>query len=72
VFNGSRGSSVGTIMGLRLGRPGKILEFCLGIPVGAKDFSRPGREADHSQSSVEVKNSGAIPPLPHMPAWRVA
>jgi hypothetical protein len=25
----------------------------------------PGREADHSPSSAEVKNSGAIPPLPH-------
>jgi hypothetical protein len=28
---------------------------------------RPGREADQSPpSSVEVKNGGAIPPLPHM------
>jgi hypothetical protein len=28
---------------------------------------RPGSEADHSPtSSVEVKNGGAIPPLPHM------
>jgi hypothetical protein len=28
---------------------------------------RPGREADHSPpSSVEVKNSGPIPPLPHI------
>jgi hypothetical protein len=28
---------------------------------------RPGREADHSPlSSAEVKNGGAIPPLPHM------
>jgi hypothetical protein len=27
----------------------------------------PGREADHSPlSSAEVKNGGAIPPLPHM------
>jgi hypothetical protein len=29
----------------------------------------PGREANHSPpSSVEVKNGGAIPPLPHMPS----
>jgi hypothetical protein len=28
---------------------------------------RPGREADHSPpTSVEVKNGGSIPPLPHM------
>jgi hypothetical protein len=27
---------------------------------------RPGREVDHSPpSSVEIKNDGAIPPLPH-------
>jgi hypothetical protein len=27
---------------------------------------RPGREADHSPpSSAEVRNGGAIPPLPH-------
>jgi hypothetical protein len=30
-------------------------------------IKRPGREADHSPpSSAEVKNDGAIPPLPHM------
>jgi hypothetical protein len=34
------------------------------ISPGAK---RPGREADHSPpSSAEVKNGGAIPPLPHV------
>jgi hypothetical protein len=32
----------------------------------------PGREIDHSlPSSVEVKNVGAMPPLPHMSLWRV-
>jgi hypothetical protein len=32
---------------------------------------RVGREADHSPpTSVEVKNSGAVPPLPHTPPWR--
>jgi hypothetical protein len=34
---------------------------------------RSRREADHSPpSSVEVKNGGAIPPLPHMSSWRGA
>jgi hypothetical protein len=29
-----------------------------------------GRETDHSlPSSSEVKNGGAIPPLPHMSSW---
>jgi hypothetical protein len=32
---------------------------------------RPGREADRSLlSSAEVKNGGAIPPLPHTSSWR--
>jgi hypothetical protein len=32
-----------------------------------------GREADHSPpSNAEVKNGGAIPPLPHMPSWHSA
>jgi hypothetical protein len=31
---------------------------------------RPGCEADHSpRSSAEVKNGGAIPPLPHACSW---
>jgi hypothetical protein len=30
----------------------------------------PGREADHSfPSSGEVKNGGAIPPLPYTSSW---
>jgi hypothetical protein len=34
---------------------------------------RPGREADHSPPfSAEVKNGGAIPPLPHMSSWHIA
>jgi hypothetical protein len=33
-------------------------------------LKRQGREADHSPpSSDEVKNGGAIPPLPHMSSW---
>jgi hypothetical protein len=33
-------------------------------------IKRPGRKADHSPpSSAEVKNGGAIPPLPHMSSW---
>jgi hypothetical protein len=31
---------------------------------------RPGREADHSfTSGAEIKNDGAIPPLPHTSSW---
>jgi hypothetical protein len=34
---------------------------------------RPGREADHSPpSSAEVKNGGAVPPLPYTSSWRGA
>jgi hypothetical protein len=34
---------------------------------------RLGREADHSpSSSVEVRNGGAIPTLPHTSSWRSA
>jgi hypothetical protein len=34
---------------------------------------RPGHEAGHSPlSRAELKNCGAIPPLPHMPSWRGA
>jgi hypothetical protein len=34
---------------------------------------RQGREADYSPpSSAEVKNVGAIPPLPHTSSWRGA
>jgi hypothetical protein len=33
----------------------------------------PGREADNSPpSSAEVRNVGAIPPLPHTPSWHSA
>jgi hypothetical protein len=46
-------------------------------PMGTGGFSpgvkRPGREADHSLPSIaEVKNDGAIPPLPHMSSWHSA
>jgi hypothetical protein len=34
-------------------------------------IKRPEREADHPlPSSAEVKNGGAIPPLPHTSSWR--
>jgi hypothetical protein len=36
-------------------------------------LKRQGREADHSPpSSAEVKNGGAIPPLPHTSSWHGA
>jgi hypothetical protein len=32
---------------------------------------RPGSETDHlPPSSVEIKNGGAVPTLPHTPSWR--
>jgi hypothetical protein len=34
------------------------------------EVKRPGREADHAPPhSGEVKNCGAIPPLPHISSW---
>jgi hypothetical protein len=37
------------------------------------ELNRPGREADHlPPSSAGVKNSGAVPPLPHKSSWRGA
>jgi hypothetical protein len=38
-----------------------------------KGVKRPGREVDHSlPCNAEVKNDGAIPPLPHKSSWRGA
>jgi hypothetical protein len=40
------------------------------FPLGVK---RQGREADSSPpSNAEVKNVGAVPPLPRMSSWHVA
>jgi hypothetical protein len=39
----------------------------------SRGVQRPGREADHSPpSSAEVKNGGAVPPLPRTSLWRNA
>jgi hypothetical protein len=36
-------------------------------------IKQPGREADHSPPpAAEIKNSGAIPPLPHISSWHSA
>jgi hypothetical protein len=38
----------------------------------SQGVKRTGREADHSPpspSTAQVKNGGAIPPLPHTPSW---
>jgi hypothetical protein len=41
-----------------------------GVHAISPRLERLGREADHSPpSSAEVKNGGAIPPLPHMSSW---
>jgi hypothetical protein len=40
---------------------------------GGWGVKQSGHEADHSlPSSAEVKNGGALPPLPHMSSWRGA
>jgi hypothetical protein len=37
----------------------------------SQEVKRPGCEGDHSSpSSVEVKNSGAVPPVRHTSSWR--
>jgi hypothetical protein len=43
--------------------------YSMGIGVSFPGVKRPGREADHSPSSAEVKNVGAMPPLPHASSW---
>jgi hypothetical protein len=72
--------------GLQVGRPGKTFSspqrpdrlsgppsllskvYRRQFPRGVK---RPKREADHSPpSSVQFRNGGAVPPLPHIPSWR--
>jgi hypothetical protein len=41
--------------------------------VPSQGVKRLGHEADHSPpTSVEVKNSGDIPPFPNMSSWRCA
>jgi hypothetical protein len=36
-------------------------------------IKRPGRETEHSPpTSAEVKNGGAIPPVPHTSSWRAS
>jgi hypothetical protein len=37
----------------------------------APGVKRPGREADHSPSSVEDKNGGAIPSHSYKSSWRI-
>jgi hypothetical protein len=51
--------------------------YSASCPVGTgcslPGVKRPGREAGHSPlSRTEVKNGGAIPPLPHASSWRGA
>jgi hypothetical protein len=39
----------------------------------SQGVKQPGHEADNSSpSSAEIKNVGAIPPLPHMSSWNSA
>jgi hypothetical protein len=47
--------------------------YSAGTAAGFLGVKRPGREADHSSpSSAEVKNDGAIRPLPHTSSRRDA
>jgi hypothetical protein len=79
-----RDSSVGIGTGYGLDGPGwipgrgKIFFFPLSRPdrlwgpsiFRASGVKRPEGNADHSSpSSTEVKNGGALPPLPHMSSW---
>jgi hypothetical protein len=47
------------------------LRLFTGYRGSSAGIKRPGREADHSpQTDIEVKNSGAVPPLPYVfMAW---
>jgi hypothetical protein len=82
--NGSRDSSAGIVTRLRAGRPEfgsrqgeeiflystlsrRTLEPLQSPIKWVPGVNMQGHEADHSSSS-EVKNGGAIPPLPHMPS----
>jgi hypothetical protein len=40
--------------------------------VQSPEIRRSGREADYSPPTEEVKNNGAIPPLPHTSSWHGA
>jgi hypothetical protein len=45
----------------------------MGTGAGSPGVKRQEHKADHSPpSGVEVKNDGAIPPLPHMSSWHCA
>jgi hypothetical protein len=46
--------------------------YPMGTGGDSRGIKRPGREANHSPSSAEVKNGGATPPLSHTPSWRGA
>jgi hypothetical protein len=79
----SRGSSVGVVTGYGLDGRGvgvRVLLSTLCRPVlgptqphiqWIPGVKRPGCEADHSPpTTAEVRNGGAIPPLPHvLVAW---
>jgi hypothetical protein len=56
---------ISTSSRLVLGPSQPLLQLVPGaLPMGVKG---PGHEADHiSPSRAEVKNGGAIPPLPHV------
>jgi hypothetical protein len=83
VINGFSGLATGRTAGVRFPTEVRCLSLLHCIQSGSGAHPSliewvpwdlcPGREADHSPpSSVEVKNGGTIPPLPHMSSWNGA
>jgi hypothetical protein len=65
--------SVGIAMGYELDDRGSISGRVKIFLFPTESRLAAGRVADHSPpSSAEVKNGGAIPPLPHMSSWHSA
>jgi hypothetical protein len=59
------------VCGLALGPTQRPTQWVPGVL--SRGVKRRGREADCSPpSSAEVKNGGAIPPLPHISSWHGA
>jgi hypothetical protein len=60
-----------TASGLVLGLTQPHIQWVLGTL--SPEAKQSGREADYSPPpSVEIKNVGPIPPLPHVSSWRSA
>jgi hypothetical protein len=68
-----RGSIPGRVEIIQTGFETNPVSYPVGTGALSQGVKRQGREADHSlPSSAEIKNGGAMPPLPHMSSWRGA